>query len=150
MRALRFKTNQYPREYSYINYFDLQVPPLWVLWGPNIWYMGTWTLWVQVFSHGLGQVFITLVIGPLGISFEYFARVTLRTLHSPHTAALAKIGIPHSAALVFLFKLHVCKNAVRRSRTATPGHGYDLYEHRRIMASRHGGHGGDLPGLYAR
>ena len=38
-------TRHHPRGsmYSYINYFGLKVPPIWVLWGPSIWCMGTWT-----------------------------------------------------------------------------------------------------------
>ena len=32
--------------YSYIIYFGLKVPSIWVLWGLSILYMGTWTRWV--------------------------------------------------------------------------------------------------------
>ena len=34
-------------KYSYMTYFGLKVPPIWVLWGLSISYMGTWTLWVK-------------------------------------------------------------------------------------------------------
>ena len=40
-----FSTLPRGSKYSYMTYFGLKVPPIWVLWGLSISYMGTWTLW---------------------------------------------------------------------------------------------------------